>query len=48
MESYPDIAEEIIREYGYGHITPTLLKTSAITNGGLNEEQKKSFKKSVL
>ncbi len=42
MESYPDIAEEIIREYGYEHITPTLLKTSAITNGGLNDEQKAS------
>ncbi len=41
MESYPDIAEEIIREYGYSHITPTLLKTSSITNGGLNYEQKK-------
>ncbi len=40
MESYPDIAEEIIREYGYDNITPTLLKTSAITNGGLTEEQK--------
>ncbi len=41
MESYPDIAEEIIREYGYDHIEPSLLKTSAITNGGLNVEQKK-------
>ena len=41
MESYPDIAEEIIREYGYDHIEPTLLKTSSITNGGLTEEQKK-------
>ena len=40
MESYPDIAEEIIREYGYDHITPTLLKTSAITNGGRNDAQK--------
>ncbi len=40
MDSYPDIAEEIIREYGYDKITPTLLKTSAITNGGLNEQQK--------
>ena len=39
MESYPDIAEEIIREYGYDHITPTLLKTSAITNGGRNDAQ---------
>lgn len=39
MESYPDIAEEIIREYGYDYIQPTLLKTSAITNGGLTDEQ---------
>ncbi len=42
MESYPDIAEEIIREYGYDHIQSTLLKTCRITNGGLNDEQKKS------
>ncbi len=40
MESYPDIAEEIIREYGYDHIESTLLKTSSITNGGLTEQQK--------
>ena len=40
MESYPDIAEEIIREYGYDHIEPTLLKTSSITNGGRNDAQK--------
>ena len=39
MESYPDIAEELIREYGYSHINPTLLKTSSITNGGRNTEQ---------
>lgn len=42
MEDYPDIAEEIIREYGYDKITPTLLKTSAITNGGRNAEQAKA------
>ncbi|MBE5754340.1 MAG: phenylalanine--tRNA ligase subunit beta [Clostridiales bacterium] len=42
MESYPDIAEEIIREYGYDHIEPTLLKTSAITNGGLTDAQRKN------
>ncbi len=41
MESYPDVAEEIIREYGYDNITSTLLKTSSITNGGRNEEQQK-------
>ena len=39
MEDYPDIAEEIIREYGYDFITPTLLKTAAITNGGFTAEQ---------
>ncbi len=50
MESYPDIAEEIIREYGYDHIESTLLKTSAITNGGLNEAQKthESLKKLLI
>ncbi len=42
MESYPDIAEEIIREYGYDHIEPTLLKTCKITNGGLSDEQRKT------
>lgn len=40
MESYQDIAEEIIREYGYDHIQATLLKTATITNGGKNKEQK--------
>lgn len=40
MESYQDIAEEIIREYGYDHIQATLLKTATITNGGKNREQK--------
>ena len=41
MESYPDIAEEIIREYGYDKIVPTLLKTSEITPGGLTDAQLK-------
>ena len=50
MEGYPDIAEEIIREYGYSHITPTLLKKSSITNGGLNDKQNKqeSFKNLLI
>ena len=42
MESYPDIAEEVIREYGYDYIEPTLLKTCSITNGGLNDAQRKT------
>lgn len=40
MEGAQDIAEEIIREYGYEHLLPTLLKTSAVTSGGKNKEQK--------
>ncbi len=49
MESYPDIAEEIIREYGYDQIDSTLLKTCEITNGGLNYYQdKKENLKNVM
>lgn len=40
MESYPDIAEEVIREYGYDKLVPTMLKTAAITSGGKTDEQK--------
>ena len=29
MESYPDIAEEVIRMYGYDHVTPTFLAAAA-------------------
>lgn len=39
IEDYPDLAEEVIREYGYEHIEPTLLSTAKITTGGLNAEQ---------
>ena len=41
IDSYPDIAEELIREYGYDNIVPTLLKTSSITFGGKTELQAK-------
>ncbi len=40
----PDLAEEVIREYGYDHIVPTFLKDSAVTNGGLNPAQKRRTK----
>ena len=39
VDDYPDIAEEIIREYGYDHIGSTLLETSKVTLGGKNKEQ---------
>ena len=44
VESFPDLAEEVIREYGYDHIVPTFLNTAAVTNGGLNYEQKQQLK----
>lgn len=37
---YPDIAEEIIRVYGYDNIESTLLEKATVINGGLNTEQK--------
>ena len=44
MESYPDIAEEVIRMYGYDHVTPTFLKAAAVTSGGMNTKQKTELK----
>ncbi len=41
---YPDLAEEIIRMYGYEHIVPTFLKTASVTTGGLNDYQKQQLK----
>lgn len=43
VESYQDIAEEVIREYGYDKVTPTFLDTAKVTNGGLNPAQKKEL-----
>ena len=40
IDGYPDIAEEIIRFYGYDNIEGTFLPSAAITNGGFTEEQK--------
>lgn len=40
IDGYPDIAEEIIRMYGYEHIHGTFMPTAAVTNGGFNDEQK--------
>ena len=35
----PDLAEEVIREYGYEHVVPTFLKESTVTSGGKTPEQ---------
>ena len=41
IDNYTDLAEEVIRFYGYDHIVPTLFALSETTFGGLNNEQKK-------
>lgn len=40
----PDLAEEIIREYGYDHVIPTFLKDAAVTSGGKTPEQQRNDK----
>lgn len=44
MESYPDVAEELIRMYGYEHVTGAFMPTAAVTAGGLNLRQKTELK----
>jgi len=44
MEDYPDIAEELIRMYGYDHVQPTFLKNANVTMGGRNLRQKTELK----
>ena len=39
-----DIAEEVIRSYGYEHIVPSFLRTAKVTCGGLNLAQKTELK----
>ncbi len=43
VETYQDIAEEVIREYGYDKVTPTFLDSAKVTNGGLNAAQTKEL-----
>ncbi len=44
MEDYPDVAEEVIRMYGYDHIVSTFMPTAQVTAGGLNARQKTELK----
>jgi phenylalanyl-tRNA synthetase beta chain len=44
MDDYPDVAEEVIRMYGYDHLTPTFMPTAQVTSGGLNQKQKTELK----
>ena len=40
----PDLAEEVIREYGYEHVVPTFLAASTVTSGGLTAAQQRRDK----
>ncbi|MBO7515060.1 MAG: phenylalanine--tRNA ligase subunit beta [Lachnospiraceae bacterium] len=44
MDSYPDVAEEVIRMYGYEHVIPTFMPDALVTTGGMNARQKKELK----
>lgn len=44
VDGVPDLAEEVIRIYGYKHITPRLLDTTQITMGGLNLQQQTNLR----
>lgn len=43
IEGYQDIAEEVIREYGYDKVVPTFLDDAKVTSGGLNASQAKEL-----
>ena len=40
IDGYADIAEELIREYGYDHIKGAFMPTARVTNGGYNDRQR--------
>lgn len=44
MDSYPDVAEEVIRMYGYDHVIPAFMPDATVTMGGMNREQRKELK----
>lgn len=48
VENYADLAEEVIRMYGYDNITGTMLKKVSVTNGGKNAAQKAHDKAKAL
>ena len=40
METYQDVAEEVIRMYGYEHVIPSFMPSAKVTSGGENLVQK--------
>ena len=43
IDGWPDLAEEVIRMYGYDHIAPTFLENATVTHGGLTPAQKEEL-----
>lgn len=43
IENYQDIAEEVIREYGYDKVVPTFLDAAKVTKGGFDAAQQKEL-----
>ena len=44
MEGYQDVAEEVIRMYGYDNLVPTFLKSAEVTTGGWNSVQRREMR----
>lgn len=44
METYQDVAEEVIRMYGYEHVVPAFMPSAQVTTGGLNLAQKSELR----
>ncbi|MCL2579536.1 MAG: phenylalanine--tRNA ligase subunit beta [Oscillospiraceae bacterium] len=44
VEGTPDLAEEVIRVYGFEHIKPTMMAGAVITPGSMSREQKLAVK----
>jgi len=44
VETYQDIAEEVIRMYGYEHVQPAFMPSAQVTIGGLNQIQKSELR----
>lgn len=44
METYQDVAEEVIRMYGYEHVVPAFMPDARVTMGGLNRAQKQELR----
>lgn len=44
MEDYPDVAEEVIRMYGYDHVVPAFMPQAQVTMGGVPLNMRKELK----